>query len=222
MNVLINNQLHELPDQATLADAVAAYQPPTPFAASVNVGPANALAPWMDTTGISPIHHENFDWTTMSSSYSSTKYAQNIAGVWYAKGIGWDATQKDLPLTRFSLYRQMQRVVTASSTSQTCTGSGSRMTCATTTIPATYGSVASWGGCVESRPYPHNIQDTAATTGTPATLFVPMFAPDETDNVDSSSRPANNDWDADVSTGNDAERQRYMPKYFTTGASVTP
>lgn len=192
-----------------------------PFAASVNVGSGNASAPWMDTTGISPIHHENFDWTTMSSSYSSTKYAQNIAGVWYAKGSGWDVSQKDLPLTRFSLYNQMKRVVTTTTTT-TCTGPSWNRVCATTTTPATYGSVASWGGCVESRPYPYNIQDTLAETSNPATLFVPMFAPDETDNTDSSSRPANNNWDADVSTGTDAERQRYMPKYFNAGTSVTP
>jgi Flp pilus assembly protein TadG len=37
----------------------------------------------------------------------------------------------------------------------------------------------SWGGCVESRPAPYDIQDTAPSTTTPATLFVPFFAPDE-------------------------------------------
>ena len=37
MNVLINNQSHELPAEATLADAVAAFKPPTPFAAAVNL-----------------------------------------------------------------------------------------------------------------------------------------------------------------------------------------
>jgi len=184
-----------------------------PFAASVNVGAGNASATWMDTTGISPIHHENFDWATMSSSYSSTKYAQNVAGVWYAKGNGWDASQKDLPLTRFSLYNQMKRVSACSSKNW----DGSCKSNAT----YTYDTVASWGGCVESRPYPYNIQDTAASSSAPATLFVPMFAPDETDNTDSSSRPANNNWNADGSTGTDAVRQRSMPKYFTTGTSVT-
>lgn len=187
-----------------------------PFAASVNVGSGNASAAWMDTTGISPIHHENFDWTTMSSSYSSTKYAQNIAGVWYAKGSGWDATQKDLPLTRFSIYNQMKRVSDCSSKNW----DGSCRSNAT----YTYGAVASWGGCVESRPYPYNIQDTPASAGTPATLFVPMFAPDETDLTDSSSRPANNNWRTDTTPGSStsAERQRYMPKYFADpGNTIT-
>lgn len=39
----------------------------------------------------------------------------------------------------------------------------------------------SWSGCVESRPAPFDIADTAPSTSTPATLFVPFFAPDEPD-----------------------------------------
>lgn len=39
-----------------------------------------------------------------------------------------------------------------------------------------------WGGCVEDRPMPYDIQDTAPSSATPATLFVPFFAPDEPDN----------------------------------------
>lgn len=38
-----------------------------------------------------------------------------------------------------------------------------------------------WGGCVESRPIPYDIQDTAPTAANPATMFVPYFAPDEND-----------------------------------------
>ncbi|MBY0362719.1 MAG: pilus assembly protein [Phreatobacter sp.] len=39
----------------------------------------------------------------------------------------------------------------------------------------------SWAGCVEARPAPHDVTDTAPTSGNPATLFVPSFAPDEPD-----------------------------------------
>ncbi len=45
-----------------------------PFAASVNVGTANALnsdgtpKPWMDKDGISPVHHENFNWNRFPSA----------------------------------------------------------------------------------------------------------------------------------------------------------
>ncbi len=38
-----------------------------------------------------------------------------------------------------------------------------------------------WGGCVESRPMPYDVQDTPPTSSNPATLFVPFFAPDEPD-----------------------------------------
>lgn len=37
----------------------------------------------------------------------------------------------------------------------------------------------SWGGCVEERPYPYMTTDTAASSGTADTMFVPYFAPDE-------------------------------------------
>ena len=38
-----------------------------------------------------------------------------------------------------------------------------------------------WGGCVEVRPAPYDVQDTAANQSSPETLFVPYFAPDESD-----------------------------------------
>ena len=38
-----------------------------------------------------------------------------------------------------------------------------------------------WGGCVMSRPPPNDVADAAPTTSTPATLFIPWFAPDEPD-----------------------------------------
>lgn len=85
-----------------------------PFAASVNVGPENANAIWMDSNGLSSIHMQNVD----------------------------------QPRTRFQLFNDLG---------------------------------VSWGGCVEARPAPHDTADTVPVTGTPDTLFVPMFAPDEPD-----------------------------------------
>ncbi|MDP8916056.1 MAG: pilus assembly protein TadG-related protein [Pseudomonadota bacterium] len=38
-----------------------------------------------------------------------------------------------------------------------------------------------WAGCVESRPYPHDVRDTAPTSTDPSSLFVPYFGPDEPD-----------------------------------------
>ncbi|TPI17998.1 pilus assembly protein [Mesorhizobium sp. B4-1-1] len=185
-----------------------------PFAASVNIGSANAGAIWMDQDGISPIQHENFDWTTMTQANSPwpQRYVEKVGSIWYARGTDWDVSQKDRALTRFSLYKWMQRI-------SACTKDWNNVC----TSNITYAPIATWGGCVESRPYPYNIQDTAASTSTPATLFVPMFAPDETDNTDSNSRPANNNWHLDVTPSTDnPTRQKYMPKYFNYGTKVTP
>ncbi len=38
---------------------------------------------------------------------------------------------------------------------------------------------ASWRGCVEARPSPYDVTDATPAAGVPATLFEPMFAPDE-------------------------------------------
>jgi len=40
---------------------------------------------------------------------------------------------------------------------------------------------ATWGGCVESRPSPYDVTETAASTSIKASMFVPFFAPDEPD-----------------------------------------
>lgn len=98
-----------------------------PFAASVNVGPANINAAWMDTKGLAPTHFENF--------------AQ--------------------PKTRFELLKQM--------------GVG-------------------WAGCVEARPAPHDVTDSTPTEKTPATLFVPMFNPDEPDDANSNGNSYSNNY----------------------------
>lgn len=58
----------------------------------------------------------------------------------------------------------------------------------------------SWAGCVESRPAPYDVQDTAPSQSDPASLFVPFFAPDESDN---DSR-AVNDYMADLPSGGSA------------------
>ena len=85
-----------------------------PFAASVNVGPANANAGWMDAGGLAPNAGINFN-----GDFTS----------------------------RFDLFDTLADVT--------------------------------WGGCVEARAYPHDVADTTPTNLTPATLFQPMFAPDE-------------------------------------------
>ena len=43
-----------------------------------------------------------------------------------------------------------------------------------------------WGGCVEERPPPYTTTDTAASTSSPDTMFVPYLAPDEPGAADNS------------------------------------
>ncbi len=53
-------------------------------------------------------------------------------------------------------------------------------------------SAVTWGGCVEARQQPYDVNDTPATVATPATLYVPMFAPDEPDNWTCSTSSCSN------------------------------
>ena len=41
-----------------------------------------------------------------------------------------------------------------------------------------------WAGCVESRPYPNDVNDTAPSSSDQATMFVPYFSPDSPDEDD--------------------------------------
>ncbi len=51
-----------------------------------------------------------------------------------------------------------------------------------------------WGGCVESRQAPYDVQDTAPDPSTPATLFTPFFAPDEPGSTGASNTWSNMTW----------------------------
>jgi Mg-chelatase subunit ChlD len=64
-----------------------------------------------------------------------------------------------------------------------------------------------WGGCVEVRPSPHDVTDSEPSTSTPASLFVPMFNPDEPD--------AAND-------GGNTYGNNYMPDYGGTCPAPPP
>ncbi|WP_339748027.1 pilus assembly protein TadG-related protein [uncultured Maricaulis sp.] len=70
---------------------------------------------------------------------------------------------------------------------EVCTGRGNKRRCTTTTIHPNHWDLfddlrnTSWGGCVEARALPMDIDDTAPSIGRPETLFTPYFAPDEPD-----------------------------------------
>ena len=209
-----------------------------PFAASVNIGPENAAAPWMDTLGLSPVHHENFDWTTLNEP---DRYAEKSGGVWRKRGTGWGEEENEV-LSRFTLYKDMKKVESrewvATGQEYVCTRYWSNGTCRTGSwqetgyyVDTSFGPFASWQGCVEARPYPLNVDATPPDAGVseigvpfgnPATLFVPMFAPDEpgdrwesdtNETIDNFSA-ANNWWNDGTEDASGAVRQRNMTKYW--------
>ncbi|MBZ0218498.1 MAG: hypothetical protein K8F25_18220, partial [Fimbriimonadaceae bacterium] len=77
-----------------------------------------------------------------------------------------------------------------------------------------------WEGCVEARPYPHDVLDTPPDAGTPETLFVPAFAPDEPDGYS----PYYLNYLTDSDNGNELIRQEHVNKYSVgaTAQSVWP
>lgn len=208
-----------------------------PFAASVNVGPEHAAASWMDSLGLSPVHHENFDWTTLNEP---DRFAEKAGGVWYKRGTGWGEEENEV-LSRFSLYKDMKKVESrewvATGYEYVCTHYWSNGTCRKGSwqetgyyVDTSFGPFASWQGCVEARPYPLNVSDTPADAGVsevgvpfgdPATLFVPMFAPDEPGdrwvsdtNATVDNFSAANNWWNDDSEDTGPVRQENMTKYW--------
>jgi Flp pilus assembly protein TadG len=200
-----------------------------PFAASVNVGPQYADADWMDTEGRSPIHHENFDWSTMSSG---NRRAEFVDGKWVKAGSDWGDQEGNL-LTRFSLYQDMKYVSAhewvSTGKQYVCTQTNRRTGACTQGhwqdtgyYDDTVSTYTSWQGCVEARPYPYGDNDAAPDPANPATLFVPMFAPDEpgdrwksdTNTSLDNFRAANNWWNDGTESTSGMTRERNMAKYY--------
>lgn len=173
-----------------------------PFAASVNVGSQYSTAAWMDIYGKSPVHHENFDWPVV---ISVTKQIGWLNGHVRKLGIGWPLAEQGQIFTRFTLYDSLLRYTRRNSNTTT--------------------SAAQWMGCVEARPYPYNVNGADASQGDPASLYVPMFSPDEHDPIsrrNSSTRTSDNSWWEDSVGAGDTDTartaQRNMLKYFTPAA----
>ena len=130
----------------------------------------------MDTTGISPMHHENFDWSKMTEAEKDLlgdRWAQKVGDVWYKRGAGWGESENQ-PLTRFSLYADMltetDREETPGTGERVCVRWRNNGSCREyKDYTFTTSKFASWQGCVEARPYPYNTNDATPTSGTPAT-----------------------------------------------------
>ncbi len=199
-----------------------------PFSATVNVGATNATASWMDTRGISPIHHEHLNWGT-PGPLNPTGYRSTAADGAKLDGLG-------NPLTRFSIlnaltFRTGGTAQTTQcevwSTNPTSTGtnySNCRVFRRTGTVDASVTSAAAatatslsatalsnkyrWTGCVEARPNGLDVTDAPATG---VNAFVPLFAPDEFNLSQYSS-----------STGMTAGYNNWWPDYETDSDLRSP
>lgn len=188
------------------ADSVKQVEKPiqfalVPFATSVNVGKANKDASWIDTLGISAIHHENFNWN--SFTWANRKISKE-GNVYVKRGKDWGEKEGDI-VTRLTLFDELKYYK----------DSGKKETL----------SYAEWEGCVEQRPYPYDLTDEQPRSSNPDTLFVPMFYPDDARNgyndwitkVVNSNDASKNTlfWDSD---SNRAPHD--MTKYFDLRTSV--
>ena len=81
-----------------------------------------------------------------------------------------------------------------------------------------------WGGCVESRPTPYDVEEAPPTAGQPDTLYVPYFAPDEPGkrHKDGGSDDYNNSYlDDDSSDKKWRGKQGNPAKYATTFSELS-
>lgn len=76
-----------------------------------------------------------------------------------------------------------------------------------------------WGGCVESRRQPYDIQDTAPYAADVNSYFVPYFAPDEPDREYWWSPSYANSYISDKSNGSFRDRQGNVAKYNNASPS---
>jgi Flp pilus assembly protein TadG len=213
--------------------------------ASDYAGPDGSNSPVrnaMDVRGVSPIHHEHLNWGTPGAG-NPTGYVSNGPD-----GAKLDASGN--PLTRFSIYNGLQfRAGGTEATSQckvwkdgasdnstsscsvfkragafTDVGASS-LDAATAIASSTYNlswleEKYAWQGCVEMRPGGHDVTDAAPSAGTPATLYVPMFAPDEYNKSQfGSGTPSGgyNNWWPDYEAGGTFPTTGYWPTYNDGG-----
>jgi hypothetical protein len=163
---------------------------------------------------------------------TGNRRAEKVDGKWVKAGSDWGDEEGDL-LTRFSLYQDMKYV-----SSREWVSTGQEYVCTKTNkytgactqghwqdtgyYDNTISQYSSWQGCVEERPYPYGDNDAAPDPSNPATLFVPMFAPDEPgDRWATATKPnpsnygaANNYWNDNESATTGLDREQDMAKYY--------
>lgn len=149
-----------------------------PFVGQVNIGTNSTQMAWMDVNAQNPLHGEmledrymGYRGTTSNACTDTTRYPTTYGGF----AVRWVRGSAATPG-----YTDSSRCYAFSPSSVNIFS-----------IYANLPSNAQWGGCVEARPAPYDINDAAPNSGTPATLFVPYFAMDE-GNEGSNSTNKNN------------------------------
>jgi Flp pilus assembly protein TadG len=147
-----------------------------PFVAQVNIGTGATQMGWMDTAGNAPFHG-----AFMENRELLRRPAYNNA---CTNASRFPTTVANAPLQSNGQPYQVRWV-----RSGTQCIAYNPSTINTFNIYTRVGATNGWGGCVEARPEPYDINDAAPVPGNPATMFVPYFATDEGDDD-----TADNNW----------------------------
>lgn len=148
---------------------------------------------------------------------SADANAVRIAMVPFSSSVNVGTSNKTATWLVQSNAHTLSNNLFTNSTGTPGTGSANRFTLFTNVGVA-------WGGCVEGRPAPYDVQDTAASTSVPNSLYIPYFAPDEPGGGDGFSNTDYNaavhgqtyyinDWLPDSVTGSDQYKQGNVAKY---------
>jgi Flp pilus assembly protein TadG len=148
-----------------------------PFVAQVNIGTANSN--WVDTTGVNPYNGAMLEGRYLGRRNNSTNSSSGVC-----TGANYPTTYGGFPV------RWIKGPIASisGSTSSICYAF-SPQDVNMWSLYANLPGSAQWGGCVEMRPPPFDVNDTAPSVGTPASMFVPFFSLDDGGDVGS---PANN------------------------------
>jgi|CXWL01.1.fsa_nt_gi Flp pilus assembly protein TadG len=143
-----------------------------PFVAQVNIGNDDSHLAWMDEAGVNPHHGEFFE-----DRYMGRRNAlSGVAGPAGCVGAAYPTTFGGFAVT------WVRGEAAHPGTTWDNTGRCFAFAPSSVNIFDLYNNLpvgAAWRGCVEARPEPYDIDDTAPGVGTPATMFVPFFSPDE-------------------------------------------
>jgi Flp pilus assembly protein TadG len=206
-------------------------------------GSSSPIRDSMDVRGVSPVHHEHLNWGTPSTT-NPTGYRTTSA----ADGAKLDASGN--PLTRFSIYNALKLRAGGTEDTTKCEVwerdadktetsdcsvfkrkgtftevSASSSDAATAINSSTYNQAwlreqYTWQGCVEARPNGLDLTDATPSAGSPASLFVPMFAPDEFNTskyTTGNKLNGYNDWWPDYETGSNYLTNSHWTTYNDSG-----